>query len=114
MTETRRLLLWSPRVLGLAVGLFLALFALDGFTPATPAAEVATNLAIHLVPSAAVLTLVALSWHRSWIGAAGFFVLAALYAVTVRFRLDWTLAIAGPLLLVAVLFFWSWLRQRRS
>jgi len=28
--------------------------------------------------------------------------------MTIRFRLDWMLAISGPLLAVGVLYLWSW------
>ena len=59
-----KLLLWSPRILGVLVCLFLSLFALDAF------------------------------------GGGKTFII------------DWILAIAGPLLIVGILFFWSWLYQR--
>jgi len=91
-------LTWSPRVLGTLVALFLGLFALDAFAGGA--------FLVHLAPSFLVLTIVALAWHRSWVGAATFAVLAVGYALAVR-RLDWILVISGPLLIVAAAFAWS-------
>ncbi len=112
MTRKDLLLLWSPRILGIAVSLFLSLFALDAFERGKPVASVLTDFALHLVPAAVVLAIVALSWRRPWIGGVAFVLLGAAYGPTVNFRLDWTLPISGPLLTAGVLFLWSWRRHR--
>jgi hypothetical protein len=104
-------LLWSPRILGIAVGLFLSLFALDAFGPGKPFAPALTDFVIHLVPAVAVLAIVALSWHRPWIGGVAFVMLALAYALMARSRPDWIVAISGPLMIVGVLYLWSWLRH---
>ena len=96
--------MWCPRILGIAVSLFLSLFALDAFQPGKPVASVLTDFAIHLVPAAVVLAIVAFSWRRPWIGGVSFVLLGAAYGPTVNFRLDWTLPISGPLLAGGVLF----------
>ena len=106
----QHLLFWSPRILGIALSLFLSLFALDAFAPGKPLARASADLAIHLAPAAVVLTIVVLSWHRPWLGGVAFVLLAFAYAATVRFRLDWVVAISGPLLMVGVLFLASWIR----
>jgi glucose-6-phosphate-specific signal transduction histidine kinase len=93
-------------VLGTLVAAFLALFALDAFEGHRGLTEVLPALLVHLAPSLLVLAIVALAWHRSWVGAAMFAALAAGYALAVR-RLDWILAISGPLLSVAAAFAWS-------
>lgn len=108
MDRTHRLLLWSPRILGIAVSAFLGLFALDAFAPGTPPARALVDFAIHLVPAAVLLGIVVLSWRWPWIGGIAFVLLAGAYALSVRFRPDWTLLISGPLLAVGVLFLWSW------
>lgn len=108
-----RFLLWNARILGIAVSLFLGLFALDAFEPGTPLGRALISVAIHLVPALGVLAIVALCWDRPWMGGVAFVVLAAVYAVTVRFRPDWVLVISGPLLIVGVLFLWSWRHQRQ-
>jgi CHASE2 domain-containing sensor protein len=111
MTRRDRLLLWSPRILGIAVSVFMSLFALDAFERGKPLASVLTDFAMHLVPAAVVLAIVALSWRRPWIGGVAFVLLGAAYGPTVCFRLDWTLPISGPLLTAGILFLWSWRRH---
>ncbi|HET9298851.1 MAG TPA: hypothetical protein VFO11_02830 [Candidatus Polarisedimenticolaceae bacterium] len=100
-----KLVLWAPRWLGIAVCLFLALFALD--------AVGAHDFAFHIAPMALLLGIVLVSWKQPWLGGAVFTVLAFVYAYAARDRLDWVLCVSGPLLLVGVLFLWSWSRQRR-
>jgi hypothetical protein len=102
--RTRLLMLWSPRVGGIALALFLALFALDVFEGEASAAERALALSLHLIPNFACLALVAAAWKRPWIGALGFGVLALAYLVLAHEHLDWVALISGPLALVALLY----------
>ena len=105
-------LLWAPRIGGILVAAFLGLFALDAFNHTSFVAAL-PEFAIHLLPSLLVLTVVAIAWRFEWIGAIVFVGLAALYAAMARGRLDWIVAISGPLLTVGLLFLASW-RQRAS
>jgi Flp pilus assembly protein protease CpaA len=101
MTDTStQVLFWAPRILSLALCLFFGLF---------PPGAALLDFAIHLIPAAIVLVLTLLSWRREWIGGIAFIGLAALYAaVNWKGRLDWTLVVSGPLLIVGLLFFWRW------
>jgi hypothetical protein len=105
------LLHWSPRILGIGVALFLGLFALDAFEPGRPLARALIDFAMHLSPAAVVIAIVALAWHRPWLGGVSFMVLATAYALTAGFRVgwrvDWIVAISGPLLIVGVLYLWA-------
>ena len=112
--RSAQLAVWSPRVLGIAMAAFLGLFALDAFQEGQPLAAAAAAFALHLVPALVVLALVAVAWKREWIGAMGFVGLAVLYAASVGGRLDWVLAISGPLLIVGGLFLWSWRHHRHD
>jgi hypothetical protein len=107
MTTKHTLLQWSPRILGVGVALFLGLFALDAFEPGRPLARALIDFAMHLLPVAVVLAIVALAWRRPWLGGVSFVLLAVAYALTARFRVDWIVAISGPLLIVGVLYLWS-------
>ncbi len=91
------LLLWSPRILGILVAFYIGLFAFDSV------ADGALALLIHLIPALVLLSVVALAWRRQWVGAAFFLVLALLYAGSSLNRMDWILAISGPLALVGPL-----------
>lgn len=95
-------------MLALAVSVFFGLFALDAFAPGKSRADAWIDLAFHLVPAITVLTAVALSWQRPWIGALAFITLALAYALTAGSRVDWILAISGPLMAVGVLFLVNW------
>ncbi len=99
----RSLVVWAPRVLGVLVSGFLALFALDAFD-GRPILEVLPGFAIHLIPAALVALVVAIGWRFPWVGAASCVGLAVFYAAKVPSRPAWILVISGPLLLTAVLF----------
>lgn len=110
-----RLVLWSPRILGILVSAFLGIFALDAFSPQEPILDVLPNFFIHLIPALIVLGFVALSWLREWIGGLACIALAVLYALSVGARHpDWVFGISGPLLIVGALFLWSWQHRRFS
>ena len=59
-----RLLLWSPRILGIVVSLFIGLFALDAFSQGRPFIEALPDFVIHLIPAFVLLALVGASWRR--------------------------------------------------
>jgi hypothetical protein len=101
--HVRVLITWGPRLIGLAVTGFTALFALDAFD-GRPIGEVLPDFAMHLIPAALVGLVVAVAWRFPWVGALAFAGLAVAYAVMVPRRPDWILVISGPLLLAAALF----------
>ncbi len=102
----RRMLLWSPRILGISVAVFLGTFALDAVY------EGVVAFVIHLVPALFLLIVVAVSWRWQWVGGVVFVGLALTYALTTLNRVDWILTISGPLLVVGLLFLWSWRHHR--
>jgi uncharacterized membrane protein YccC len=103
-TSARRLLLWGPRFLGILVGVFLSLFALDALDEGIPA------LLLHVAPAAAILLVVAAAWRWEWLGGTVFVGLAVVYGVMAlrSGHMDWVLIVSGPLLIVGVLFLLSW------
>ena len=107
-TTSARLLLWSPRVLGVLMAFFLSLFALDAFSEGKPLVQAVGDFVIHLAPAAVLAAIVALSWRWEWVGALTFVALAVAYAASVTSHIDWIFVISGPLLLVGVLYFCSW------
>jgi len=101
--HVRVFITWGPRLIGLAVAGFAALFALDAFD-GRPIGEVLPDFVMHLIPAALVGLVVAVAWRFPWVGALAFAGLAVAYAVMVPRRPDWILVISGPLLLTAALF----------
>ncbi|HKV98419.1 MAG TPA: hypothetical protein VJN96_01285 [Vicinamibacterales bacterium] len=113
-TTSDRLLLWSPRILGLLVTVFIGMFALDAFSEGKPFLTALLGFVIHLLPALVLLGIVVASFRRPWIGAMGFIGLAVYYTLAMsRGRLDWILAIPGPMLVVGGLFLLSWWRRSR-
>ncbi|MEZ5316808.1 MAG: hypothetical protein R2752_05355 [Vicinamibacterales bacterium] len=108
---SHKVFLLAPRVVGLAVSAFLAMFALDAFD-GRPVLEALPGFFLHLLPAFVVAAVVAMAWRREWIGAATCLVLAAAYAASVPQRPDWILVISGPLVLAAALYAVAW-RVRR-
>jgi hypothetical protein len=101
--------------MGVLVSVFIGLFALDAFSEGKPFLDALLDFLIHLIPALGLLTLVALSWRREWIGALAFIGLAVLYTFTMsNGRIDWILVVAGPLFGVGLLFLWAWLARRRA
>ena len=101
-SSARKLLLWSPRIFGILVSLFLGVFALDALDQGIAA------FLLHLAPTLLLLAVVAASWRWEWVGGAVFIILAVLYSVPAWSRGVSLLAISGPLLVVGLLFLWSW------
>jgi hypothetical protein len=112
-TTSDWLLLWSPRVLGILVSLFIGMFALDAFSQGKALLAALPDAIVHLIPALVLLAVVLASFQRQWIGAVAFIGLAVVYAVSVKGRLDWVLTISGPLLAVGLLFLWSWFHRGR-
>jgi hypothetical protein len=107
MTRTSPpLLVWLPRILGIAVALCLGVFALDAFD------EGGRALAMHAAPSLLILAIVGIGWKYPWVAAAAFMGMGGYYAASVQ-RLDWIVVIATPLFIVGLLFLASGTREPR-
>jgi hypothetical protein len=109
------LVYWLPRALCVAFAAFLGVFALDvfmmeGMTPL----QTAGALALHLLPSLALLGVLAVTWSHEWIGAALFPALAIGHLVMAwgRLRPAAHLAVELPMLVIGALFLANW-RMRR-
>jgi hypothetical protein len=114
MRANHRLLVWAPRVLGIAMALFLSVFALDAFSEPAGLLERAGALAVHLTPSASVALMVAVAWRWELAGALGFAALGVTYLALAHDRFPWTtlMAIPGPLLFTGALLVASWAVRR--
>jgi len=109
--RSRTLLLWSPRILAILVCLLLSLFAMDAFGNGTSLSDALPQFAIHVAPMVMLLAVAGVSWRWEWVGGVVFTGLAILYAYIARSHVSWVLSISVPLLVVGVLFLWSWHRH---
>lgn len=108
------LLRWAPRTLAFLLCLFVSLFALDAFGEGKTFAQAVPDFLIHLIPTAALAGIIALSWNREWLGGVMFTAVALVYAYSARDHINWIVTIAVPLLVVGALYFASWHWRRRS
>ena len=113
-TTTRRVLFWTPRVLGILYAVFLSLFALDVFDAGYGFWQAIAALLIHLIPVYIVIAALVLAWRWEWLGAIGFSALAIFYVAWAwgRFPLVAYLSISGPLFLIAILFLLNWVYRK--
>ena len=101
-------LLLSARLLTIAYGLFVLLFALDVFIPGRPVGAVIIEFIIHAAPTFALFFCLAISWRSPRL--AGILVLACALFFTLLFQTyrNWflflvfsgTLLVSGALLLL--------------
>ncbi len=114
MTEAaRRTLFWAPRILTIIFAAFLSVFALDVFDESRGLAQTAAALLLHLTPTFFIFLVLALAWRREWIATIAFAALGVLYIGWAwgRFPLTTYIVIAGPLFVMAALFYANWLRR---
>ena len=106
----KRWLFWTPRILCLLFAAFVSLFALDVLGEGNGFWKTILALAIHLIPTWAILLVLLASWRWEWIGALVFPVLGALYLAMFWGRFGWPvyLMMSGPLFLVGLLFLINW------
>jgi hypothetical protein len=117
---SRRALFWTPRVLSIVFILFLSMFSLDVFGENLGFWRTIQALAIHLIPSFVLIAALVLAWRWEWIGAALYGAAAVLYIIWVAsvpaivrpvVRVQWVLVIAGPAVVIAVLFLANWVKH---
>jgi hypothetical protein len=113
-----RALYWAPRGLSILFLIFLSLFALDVFSEGRGFWQTLLALFIHLIPVFVLAIVVALAWRWEWIGALVYAGAAALYIywmgakpTPLSVRLGSIAVIAGPAIVIALLFLAGWLKH---
>jgi hypothetical protein len=108
-----RLLHWTPRVLGILFAVFVSIFALDVFGAGYSFVELLVAFTMHMIPTFALVAILALAWRWPWVGTVGYFGFAAWYVATFR-GFDWSVYVllAGIPAIIGVLFLVDWLTQR--
>jgi hypothetical protein len=111
MSKTlKQILFWSPRALSILFALFISIFALDVFSEGYDFWKTLLALTIHLIPSIIILLFLIIAWRWEWIGGIVFLILAISYIVMAwrRFPLSVYFVIAGPMVIISILFFVNW------
>lgn len=112
----KRILYWSPRVLGFLFAAFTAIFAMDVLQDRRGLWGTLLALFVHLIPTVLLLALLVAAWRWEWVGAVLFSALGVLYVMFFWERFPWQThaAMAGPLLCTGLLFLIDWLYRRSN
>ncbi|MDQ7815288.1 MAG: hypothetical protein RDU25_05815 [Patescibacteria group bacterium] len=116
-----RFILWTPRILSILFLLFLATFSLDVFEEGLDFWGTLLGLFMHNIPVFVLAIVLTIAWKRKLIGAifytlAGFAYIGLLTANAVRgnfefYMISWSIIIAGPAFVIAVLFYAGWRKK---
>ena len=108
-------LYWTPRILGIIFAFFISIFALDVFVE-YKFPEVLVALFMHLVPTYLVVGALLVAWKWERIGGILFLGLGLFYIIMTwgKFEGMTYLIIAGPVILIGILFLISSLRKTKK
>lgn len=101
---------WTPRILALFFAAFLALFSLDVLGTGLGFWKTAAVLALHLVPAALVLVVLAIAWRWEPVGAGIYLGFAVAYLLMALGRVHWSaiVVISGSLTVLGLAFLVAW------
>lgn len=109
----KRIIYWVPRICSFLFVVFLSLFAFDVFE-GNQGWAIVIALFMHLLPALLLLTAAIVALKYELVGAIAFLGFAILFILTVGPGNGEALAfIAGPALLVGLLYLTSWIWHRR-
>jgi Na+/proline symporter len=118
-SKTSRGLYWTPRILAILFVLFLALFSLDVFDSCSGFLSCCLGLFMHNIPVFILAIILWFSWKREWIAGIMFLLAGLAYIYLTLFRnnfqwyyLSWSFIIAGPAIIIGVLFILNWKRRK--
>lgn len=116
---------WAPRILSIIFILFLMLFSLDIFDMNLGFWGTILGLFIHNIPVLFLLIILIISWKYEIAGGVVFILFGLFYIFKIAIgpamdseipwltALIWSLSIAGPALLVGILFLVCWFKKKK-
>lgn len=110
-------LIWTPRIAGVLIVLFIGLFSLDVFGGSASFWDQFLAFLMHSIPAIILAVVVALAWRWPAFGAVAFLI-GALFFLIAFGRGDFLQALgrlllfSGPMLVIALMFYasWKWLQ----
>jgi len=111
---SKKVLYWTPRILGIAFAAFVTLFALDVFSEGRGLWDAIVALLMHLIPTAVIVIALIIGWKRELLGAILFIGLALFYLYWGwgQFPKITYLMMSGPPFLIGVIFLMGWVFRR--
>jgi len=110
-----KFLYWLPRILSILFIAFISIFALDIFDMNLGFWGTIVGLFMHLLPSLILIGALWIAWRQEIVGGILFFFFGVFYVFqTIGTHRTWSLIIAGPAFLVAILFFVNWILKGKD
>jgi hypothetical protein len=116
--KQNKFIYWLPRILSILFILFLSLFSLDVISPELNFWQILLGLLIHNIPVLFLIIILIISWKYEIVGGIAFILAGLFYilmlAMNPKFEwhmLSWSVTIAGPALLIGILFILNYLNK---
>jgi hypothetical protein len=74
-------ILWTPRLLAMALAFFLAMFAMDVYLEGNDFWKTSEAFVLHLIPALCVIVILAIGWRRDGLSSIGFLILSIAYFI---------------------------------
>lgn len=112
---------WAPRILSILFIIFLTMFSFDVISPDLSTGQILLNFVMHSIPSLVLLFVLIISWRYEIVGAVVFLLAGIAYTILTVFRssvslpmaISWSLTLAGPAILIGVLFWLNWSARKK-
>lgn len=115
-------LYWTPRVLAILFALWLVIFSFDVFGTGLTFWQTVGAFLLHNVPSMVLGLVITFSWRKEILATIVFSILGGLYILQMVYNgfsngfafymLSYSLIIAGPLFLLAWLYWKNWTQKK--
>lgn len=119
--KINRIIYWSPRILAIILIAFLTIFSFDVFSEDYTFWETVLAFLMHNIPVFILTIVLLISWRFEWVGSIVFGAAAIFYMFLSRnaedqlwLALTFSLILAGPAIIIAVLFFVGWRQKKRN
>lgn len=123
MQKSNKFIYWTPRILSIIFILFLAMSSLDVITPEASFGDIVLGLLMHNIPVFILTIILIIARKKEIVGAIAFILAGAAYLGFTIFNLitnfqwyylAWSIQIAGPVILVGILFLIGWKRKKNK
>ena len=121
MPKPNKFIFWTPRIISILFVIFLALFSLDIFDGNYGFWGTIVGLFMHNIPAIILLAVIIISWKYELVGGIAFILAGIIYIILLLisskfegYMLLWSLTIAGPSILVGILFLIGWKQKRKK
>ncbi len=116
-SKLAKFIYWTPRIAGVVIILFVAMFSLDVFDGSGSIWEMLGAFVMHSLPSIFMGIILAIAWKRDEVGFFAFLI-AAIFFLRVLLgnpleNIGSLLLFSGPMAVIAMLFWanWKWKKE---